>query len=290
MTKTYLGIIGGSGLYGIDGLQDSIWQSMTTPRGAPSDQILTGRLDGLPLAFLPRHGRGHVHAPDTIPYRANIDALKQLGVTDVLSISACGSFRDEMAPGHFVLVDQYLDRTKGRAPSFFGTGCVAHVSLAHPACDRLTDSVATACTKAEIKAHRGGTYLAMEGPQFSSLAESRLYRDTLGCDVIGMTAMPEARLAREAELCYLTVAMITDYDSWHPDHGAVSITDIIATAHSNAGQARALIRALPSALNTSRDPCSDGCDRALDHAILTAPAHRDPALVTKLGTIAGRIL
>ena len=288
MTK--LGIIGGSGLYQIDGLEGAEWQSVDSPWGAPSDEILTGTLDGLPLAFLPRHGRGHVHAPDTIPFRANIDAMKRLGVTDIVSISACGSFLEEMAPGDFVLVDQYVDRTKGRPASFFGTGCVAHVSLAHPACPRLGTLVGQAAREAGITTHDTGTYLAMEGPQFSTLAESHLYRETLGCDVIGMTAMPEARLAREAEICYLTVAMITDYDSWHPDHGTVSITDILKTAHANADKARALVKALPAHLPSNRGPCQYGCDRALDHAILTAPEARDPHLLARLDAIAARVL
>jgi 5'-methylthioadenosine phosphorylase len=242
------------------------------------------------MAFLPRHGRGHVHSPTTVPYRANIDALKRLGVTDVISVSACGSFREDMAPGHFVVVDQFIDRTFGREKSFFGTGCVAHVSVAHPTCPRLGDACAAAARDAGITVHDGGTYLAMEGPQFSSLAESRLYRDVWGCDVIGMTNMPEAKLAREAELCYASVAMITDYDSWHPDHGAVDITDIIATLTANAGNARSLVARLPALLGEGRAPCPHGCDRALEHAILTAPDKRDPALVDRLSAVAGRVL
>jgi 5'-methylthioadenosine phosphorylase len=290
MDQTYIGVIGGSGVYEIDGLEGAEWVSVSSPFGTPSDHILTGRLDGVSMAFLPRHGRGHVHSPTTVPYRANIDALKRLGVTDVISVSACGSFREDMAPGHFVVVDQFIDRTFGREKSFFGTGCVAHVSVAHPTCPRLGDACAAAARDAGITVHDGGTYLAMEGPQFSSLAESRLYRDVWGCDVIGMTNMPEAKLAREAELCYASVAMITDYDSWHPEHGTVDITDIIATLTANAGNARSLVARLPALLGEGRAPCPHGCDRALDHAILTPPDKRDPALVDRLSAVAGRVL
>jgi 5'-methylthioadenosine phosphorylase len=242
------------------------------------------------MAFLPRHGRGHVHSPSTVPYRANIDALKRLGVTDVISVSACGSFREEMAPGDFVIVDQFIDRTFAREKSFFGTGCVAHVSVAHPTCPRLSDACYTAAKDAGITVHKGGTYLAMEGPQFSSLAESKLYRENWGCDVIGMTNMPEAKLAREAELCYASVAMITDYDSWHPHHGEVDISDIIATLTGNADKGRNLVKRLPALLGTDRDACPHGCDRALEYAILTAPEARDPAVVAKLDAVAGRVL
>jgi 5'-methylthioadenosine phosphorylase len=241
------------------------------------------------MAFLPRHGRGHVHSPTTVPYRANINALKRLGVTDIISISACGSFREEMAPGDFVIVDQFIDRTFAREKSFFGTGCVAHVSLANPTCPRLSAACATAGEAAGITMHRGGTYLAMEGPQFSSLAESKLY-PSWGCDVIGMTNMPEAKLAREAEICYASVAMITDYDSWHPDHGAVDITAIIATLQGNGTKARDLIAQLPVLLGADRAPCPHGCDRALDHAIMTAPDKRDPALMARLDAITARVL
>ena len=242
------------------------------------------------MAFLPRHGRGHVLTPSTVPYRANIDALKRLGVTDVISISACGSFREEMAPGHFVIVDQFVDRTFAREKSFFGPGLVAHVSVAHPTCPRLGDAVEAAAKAEGITVHRGGTYLAMEGPQFSTLAESRLYREQWGCDVVGMTNMPEAKLAREAELCYASVAMVTDYDSWHPDHGAVEISDIIRTMTANSGRGKAMVARLPSLLGAERAPCPHGCDRALEHAILTAPERRDPAMVAKLGAVAGRML
>ena len=290
MAQTKIGIIGGSGLYDIDGLQNPTWQSVQTPWGAPSDDILTGSLNGVEMAFLPRHGRGHVHTPSSVPYRANIDALKQLGVTDVISVSATGSFREEMAPGDFVIVDQFIDRTFAREKSFFGPGCVGHVSVAHPTCPRLSDACETAARGAGINVHRGGTYLAMEGPQFSTLAESKMYREHWGADVIGMTNMPEAKLAREAELCYASVAMVTDYDSWHPDHGEVDVTKIIATLMGNADKARAMVAALPALLGSDRAPCPHGCDRALEFAILTAPDKRDPALVAKLQTVAGRVL
>lgn len=288
--QTKIGIIGGSGLYQLDALQNPEWVSVATPWGAPSDQILTGVLDGVPMAFLPRHGRGHVHAPSDVPYRANIDALKRLGVTDVISVSACGSFREEMAPGDFVIVDQFIDRTRGRVSSFFGSGCVAHVSLAHPTCPRLSAACAQAARAAGITVHEGGTYLAMEGPQFSTLAESRMYREAWGCDVIGMTNMPEAKLAREAELCYASVAMVTDYDCWHPDHDQVDVAQVIATLGGNAAHARALVAGLPALLGAARVPCPHGCDRALEHAIMTAPDKRDPALIARLDAVAGRVL
>ena len=288
--RTMIGVIGGSGVYQIDGLEGADWVEVQSPFGKPSDSILTGSLGGVPMAFLPRHGRGHVHSPTSVPYRANIEALKRLGVTDVISVSACGSFREEMAPGDFVIVDQFIDRTFAREKSFFGPGLVAHVSVAHPTCPRLGAACATAARAEGITVHEGGTYLAMEGPQFSSLAESKLYREVWGCDVIGMTNMPEAKLAREAELCYASVAMITDYDSWHPDHGSVDISDIIRVLTGNADKARALVARLPGLLGPDRAPCPHGCDRALDHAILTAPEARDPAMVEKLGAVAGRVL
>jgi 5'-methylthioadenosine phosphorylase len=288
--KTMIGVIGGSGIYQIDGLEDEEWVTVDSPWGKPSDQILTGLLDGVPMAFLPRHGRGHVHSPSTVPYRANIDALKRLGVTDVISVSACGSFREEMAPGDFVIVDQFIDRTFAREKSFFGTGCVAHVSVAHPTCPRLSDACEVAAKDAGITVHKGGTYLAMEGPQFSTLAESKMYRESWGCDVIGMTNMPEAKLAREAELCYASVAMITDYDSWHPDHGEVDVSEIIATLIGNADKGRALVSRLPALLGAERQPCPHGCDRALEFAILTAPERRDPVLMAKLDAVAARVL
>ncbi|MBR9768293.1 MAG: S-methyl-5'-thioadenosine phosphorylase [Rhodobacteraceae bacterium] len=290
MRKTKIAIIGGSGIYDIDGLVDAKWTDVETPWGAPSDQVLTGTLNGVDMVFLPRHGRGHVYSPTTVPYRANIDALKRLGVTDVISVSACGSFRDEMAPGDFVVVDQFIDRTFDREKSFFGTGCVAHVSVAHPTCPRLSAACVKAASDAGITVHNGGTYLAMEGPQFSSIAESKMYREIWGADVIGMTNMPEAKLAREAELCYASVAMITDYDSWHPEHGSVDITSIIATLQGNAGKARDLVGRLPALLGQDRDDCPHGCDKALEFAIMTAPDKRDPELIAKLDAIAGRVL
>ena len=290
MVQTKIGVIGGSGLYDIDGLENQEWISVETPWGAPSDQLLTGTLDGVSMVFLPRHGRGHVHSPSTVPYRANIDALKRIGVTDVISVSACGSFREEMEPGHFVIVDQFIDRTFAREKSFFGSGCVAHVSVAHPTCERLSDACETAAKDAGVTVHRGGTYLAMEGPQFSSLAESKMYRNSWGCDVIGMTNMPEAKLAREAELCYASVAMITDYDSWHPDHGEVDVTQIIEALTGNADKGRSTVRRLPALLGPDRAPCPHGCDRALEYAILTAPDKRDPEILAKLDAVAGRVL
>lgn len=287
--QTKIGVIGGSGIYNMDGLEEAAWVTVQSPWGMPSDDILTGRLNGVAMAFLPRHGRGHVHAPTSVPYRANIDALKRLGVTDIISVSACGSFRQEMAPGDFVIVDQFIDRTFARDKSFFGTGCVAHVSVAHPTCERLSDACEKAGRDAGITLHRGGTYLAMEGPQFSSMAESRLYR-SWGCDVIGMTNMPEAKLAREAEVCYASIAMVTDYDSWHPDHGAVDVSDVIKTLQGNGTKAQDLIGRLPQLLGPDRAPCPLGCDRALEYALMTAPDKRDPALVAKLDAIAGRVL
>ncbi|MFT5059778.1 MAG: 5'-methylthioadenosine phosphorylase [Sulfitobacter sp.] len=287
---TMIGVIGGSGLYEIDGLQDANWQTVDSPWGTPSDQILTGRLEGVSMAFLPRHGRGHVHSPSTVPYRANIDALKRIGVTDVISVSACGSFREEMAPGDFVVVDQFIDRTFAREKSFFGTGLVGHVSVAHPTCPRLGAACLEAGRAGGITMHDGGTYLAMEGPQFSSIAESKMYRESWGCDVIGMTNMPEAKLAREAELCYASVAMITDYDSWHPEHGAVDITEIIKTLGANSVNAKGLVARLPALLGADRAPCPHGCDRALEYALMTAPEKRDPALLAKLDAVAGRVL
>ena len=290
MRNVKIGIIGGSGLYDIDGLESPTWVTQDTPWGAPSDQILTGRLQGVDMAFLPRHGRGHVHSPTTVPYRANIDALKRLGVTDVISVSACGSFREHMAPGDFVIVDQFIDRTFAREKSFFGTGCVAHVSVAHPTCARLSDLCFQAARDAGITAHKGGTYLAMEGPQFSTIAESKMFRDSWGADVIGMTNMPEAKLAREAELDYASVAMITDYDSWHPDHGAVDINQILATLQGNGTKARDLVARLPALLGATRDDCPHYCDKALEYAIITAPDKRDPDVVAKLDAVAGRVL
>jgi 5'-methylthioadenosine phosphorylase len=285
-----IGVIGGSGVYEIEGLLDATWIEVDTPWGPSSDQILTGVLDGVKMAFLPRHGRGHVHTPSSVPYRANIDALKRIGVTDVISVSACGSFRDEMAPGDFVVVDQFIDRTFAREKSFFGPGCVAHVSVAHPTCPRLGAACVAAATAAGVTVHDGGTYLAMEGPQFSTLAESKMYREVWGADVSGRTNMPEAKLAREAELCYASVAMITDYDSWHPDHGEVDVTQIIATLMGNAGHAKEMVARLPKILGNTREDCPHGCDKALEFAVMTQAPARDPAIVAKLDAVAGRVL
>ncbi|WGH79887.1 S-methyl-5'-thioadenosine phosphorylase [Jannaschia ovalis] len=287
MDEIVIGIIGGSGLYRVAGFADAEWRPAATPWGAPSDDLLHGRLGGLGAVFLPRHGRGHVHMPSSVPYRANIAALKAAGVTHLVAVSAVGSFREDMAPGDFVVLDQFVDRTVGRDASFFGPGLVAHVSLAHPTCPALSAALAGAARAAGATVHEGGTYLAMEGPQFSTLAESRIWRDGWGCDVIGMTAMPEARLAREAELHYASVAMVTDYDSWHPEHGAVQVTDVIATLQANVDRAGAMIAALPEALGAA---CPAGCDRALEHAVMTAPDARDPEMVARLRPVAGRVL
>jgi 5'-methylthioadenosine phosphorylase len=243
----------------------------------------------MPMAFLPRHGRGHVETPSSVNYRANIDALKRLGCTDIVAVSAVGSLREDFAPGDFVLVDQYIDRTIAREKSFFGPGCVAHVSLAHPTCPRLSAACVEAAGLVGVRVHQGATYLAMEGPQFSTRAESLMYRGW-GADVIGMTGMPEAKLAREAEMCYASVAMVTDYDCWHEGHGAVDVAQVIATLTANAGAARSLIAALPGLLPPDRAPCPHGCDRALDHALMTAPDKRDPDLVARLDAVAGRVL
>ena len=290
MSEWTIGIIGGSGLYAMEALEDRQWIEVSSPWGKPSDKILCGKIGHVRVRFLPRHGRGHPIIPAEVDARANIDALKRLGCTDVISVSACGSFRDEMAPGDFVIVDQFIDRTIAREKSFFGTGCVAHVSVAHPTCPRLGDACETAARDAGINVHRGGTYLAMEGPQFSTLAESKMYRESWGADVIGMTNMPEAKLAREAELCYASVAMITDYDSWHPDHGEVDVTKIIETLMGNADKGRQLVARLPKLLGADRAPCPHGCDRALEYAIMTQPEMRDAALVAKLDAVAGRVL
>jgi 5'-methylthioadenosine phosphorylase len=287
--QTMIGVIGGSGVYQIDGLEGASWVKVKSPFGTPSDDVLVGRLNGMPIAFLPRHGRGHIHTPSTVPYRANIDALKRLGVTDLVAVSAVGSLRADYTPGDFVIIDQYIDRTFAREKSFFGPGCVAHVSVAHPTCPRLSAACADAAKLAGVKARQGGTYLAMEGPQFSTLAESRLYR-SWGCDVIGMTGMPEAKLAREAELCYASVAMVTDFDCWHETHGAVDVSTVIQTLTANSSSAKLLISALPALLDRARQPCPHGCDRALDHALMTAPDKRDPALMAQLDAVARRVL
>ena len=284
-----LGVLGGSGIYSIDGLAGARWEKIASPFGVPSDEILLGELAGVRVAFLPRHGRGHRIPPSEIDARANLDALKRVGVTDVVSFGACGSLREELAPGTFVLVDQFVDRTRARASSFFGTGCVAHVSMARPVCARLGDLLERAARGAGIRVARGGTYLAMEGPQFSSRAESELYR-AWGCDVIGMTNLPEAKLAREAELCFASVAMVTDYDCWHDDHGPVEVAAIVALLAANAERARRLVADAAKGLAARPHPCPHGCDRALETAILTAPEARDPELLRRLDAIAGRIL
>ncbi len=288
-----IGIIGGSGIYDIDGLEDRQWVKATSSFGEPSDEILTGTLYGQKMAFLPRHGRGHKIPPSDVNYRANIDALKRLGVTDLISLSAVGSLKEQLPPGTFVIVDQFIDRTFAREKSFFGRGLVAHVSMAHPVCSRLGDWLQQAAQEAGIDAVRGGTYLAMEGPQFSSLAESNLYRQW-GCDVIGMTNMPEAKLAREAELCYASVAMVTDFDCWHPEHDAVTVEQIIGVLLANADKGRALVKQVVPKLQA--DASANGhaaacaCRTALQHALITAPDARDPAMIDKLSAVAGRLL
>ncbi len=287
---TVLGVLGGSGVYDIAGLKKAEWRRVKSSYGETSDEFLFGVLDGLDVVFAPRHGRGHVHSPSSINYRANIDALKRSGVTDILSVSACGSLREDLPPGHFVVVDQFIDRTFAREKSFFGEGLVAHVSMAHPTCNRLAQAVYDCSVKAGFPIKMGGTYLAMEGPQFSSLAESKLYR-SWGCDVIGMTNMPEAKLAREAEICYVTVAMVTDFDCWHPDHGHVQVADIIRVLTENAEKAKTLVGMVAPLLKDTRPtPCPSGCDRALDNALITAPGSRSPALTAKLDAVAGRVL
>lgn len=289
MADVMLGVIGGSGVYEIEGLEDARWTRVDTPWGAPSDELLVGRLHGLDIAFLPRHGRGHHHSPTEINYRANIDALKRIGVTDVLALSACGSFREDLPPGTFVLIDQYVDRTFARSKSFFGSGCVAHVPMGHPTCACLADAVEAAVRDVGVPFRRGGTYLVMEGPQFSTLAESNLYR-SWGMDVIGMTNMPEAKLAREAELRYAPIAMVTDFDCWHPDHDHVDVATIIEVLHRNADNGRAVVKAL--ARNGLRRPeaCAKPCDRVLDGAIITAPHVRSIEALGRLDAVAGRVL
>jgi 5'-methylthioadenosine phosphorylase len=284
-----LGVIGGSGIYDLEGLRNARWVRVRSPFGSPSDELLFGDLEGRPMVFLPRHGRGHRIPPSEINFRANIDALKRSGVTDLLSLSAVGSLREDLAPGTFVLPDQFVDRTVSRATSFFGRGLVAHVSMAQPVCGRLTQGLEESARALGLPCHRGGTYLVIEGPQFSSLAESRLYRQW-GCDLIGMTNLPEAKLAREAELCYATVAMVTDYDCWHPSHGSVTVPEVLAVMHANADRARALIRQAAPALTARPVPCPAGCDRALDGAIVTPPGARDPGVAARLDAVAGRVL
>lgn len=284
-----IGIIGGTGIYALEGLKDTVWHDVDTPFGPPSDQLMRGTLNAVQIVFLPRHGRGHKIPPSELNFRANIDAMKQLGVTEILSVSAVGSLREDLSPGTFVIVDQFIDRTFARIKSFFGTGLVAHVSIADPVCPRLGDALENAGRGLDMEVIRGGTYLAMEGPQFSSRAESELYRNW-GCDVIGMTNMPEAKLAREAELCYSTIAMVTDYDCWHQNHDNVTADMILKTLIGNAEKAKTLLSAVIPQLGERTRNCLAGCHTALDNALVTAPEARDPKLVSQLQTIAGRVL
>jgi 5'-methylthioadenosine phosphorylase len=289
MTRSVLGVIGGSGIYDLPGLAKVRTKKIKSPWGEPSAAPRVGEISGLPVVFLPRHDKGHRLSPSDINYRANIDVLKRAGVTDLISLSACGSFREELPPGTFVLIDQFVDRTYNRASSFFGKGCVAHVSMAHPVSPRLRIHLAEAAMAEGIQVVRDGTYVCMEGPQFSSLAESLTYKQ-LGYSVIGMTNMPEAKLAREAELCYATVAMVTDFDCWHPDHDAVTVQDIIKVLTANAEKAKRLVARLAQDFPREHEPCPIGSDRALDSAIITAPEARDAKLLKKLDAVAGRVL
>jgi len=288
-TPSVLGVIGGSGLYEIDGLEHRRWVRIDSSFGPPSDEVLMGELDGQKLVFLPRHGRGHRIPPSEINFRANIDALKRAGVTEILSVSAVGSLKEHLPPGTFVIADQFIDRTFARVKSFFGTGLVAHVGFGHPVCRRMGDAIEMTLRDLDVPFQRGGTYMVMEGPQFSTLAESDLYR-SWGCDVIGMTNMPEAKLAREAEMCYATVAMVTDYDCWHPNHDHVTVDAVVKVAMANADKARSLIRHLAPRLNGRGERCRQGCHTALDNAVMTAPNVRDPEMITKLAAVAGRVL
>lgn len=289
MTKAVLGIIGGSGIYDLPGLENVREEAIRSPWGEPSAPLRRGEIAGLPIVFLPRHGPGHALSPSDINYRANIDVLKRAGVTDLVALSACGSFKEELPPGTFVLVDQFVDRTHKRESSFFGRGCVAHVSMAHPVSPLLAKRLAVSAEAEGIAFARGGTYVCMEGPQFSSLAESLTYK-AQGYSVIGMTNMPEAKLAREAEICYASVAMVTDFDCWHPAHDAVTVQDIIRVLNSNAEKARALVARLAQDFPREHELCPIGSDRALDTALITAPAARDPQLLAKLDAVAGRVL
>ena len=288
MVKSVLGIIGGSGVYDLP-LDKAEWRAVESPWGKPSDQLRCGEIGGLPVVFLPRHGRGHVYSPSTINYRANVDAMKRMGVTDLVSLSAVGSLKEELPPGLFVLVDQFVDRTFAREKSFFGTGCVGHVPLSHPISPLLADAVQNALKAENISHRRGGTYVVMEGPQFSTLAESQLYR-SWGASVIGMTNMPEAKLAREAEICYCTVAMVTDYDSWHGDHGTVDVAKVVKVMKTNGVNAGKLVARLAEDFPREHPLCPIGSDRALEHAIMTAESARDPDLMKKLDAVAARIL
>lgn len=290
MSKWVIGVIGGSGLYEIDGLEHMTEVDVETPWGAPSDTLIKGQVGDVSFVFLPRHGKGHRLTPTTVPYRANIDALKRLGCTDVLSISACGSLQEQYAPGEFVMVDQFIDRTFAREKTFFGPGMVAHVSVADPVCSRLSQLAGDAAEVAGAKVHRGGTYLAMEGPQFSSRAESHMYR-AWGCDVIGMTNMPEAKLAREAELPYATIAMVTDYDCWRENEAAVEVTNVLDVMATNTAKAKSAITQLAERLQgQARTLSPQGIETCLDHAMITAPDARDPALLSQLDAVAGRVL
>jgi 5'-methylthioadenosine phosphorylase len=289
MTKAVLGIIGGSGLYDLPGLQNVREERIESPWGEPSSPLRIGDIEGLPIVFMSRHDKGHRLSPTDINYRANIDVMKRAGVTDLISLSACGSYKEELPPGTFVLVDQFVDRTHNRATSFFGTGCVAHVSMAHPVSPRLRIHLAEAAEAEGIPHVREGTYVCMEGPQFSTLAESLTYKD-LGYSVVGMTNLPETKLAREAELCYATVAMVTDFDCWHPDHDAVTMQDIIRVLMANAEKAAWLVARLARDFPREHEPCPIGSDRALDNALITAPEARDPELLKKLDAVAGRVL
>jgi 5'-methylthioadenosine phosphorylase len=289
MTQSVLGIIGGSGIYDLPGLENVHEQKIWSPWGEPSAALRVGEIGGLPVVFLTRHDKGHRLSPSDINYRANIDVLKRAGVTDLISLSACGSFKEELAPGAFVLIDQFVDRTYKRESSFFGKGLVAHVSMAHPVSPLLRQRLVSAADAEGIAVVRGGTYVCMEGPQFSTLAESMTYKN-LGYSVIGMTNMPEAKLAREAEICYATVAMVTDYDCWHADHAAVTVQDIIKVLTTNAEKAKRLVTRLAKDFPREHEPCPIGSDRALDTALLTAPEARDPALLAKLDAVAGRVL
>ena len=289
MAKAVLGVIGGSGIYDLPGLEDVREERSASPWGEPSGALRIGAIAGLPVVFLPRHDQGHRLSPSDINYRANIDVLKRAGVTDLVSLSACGSFKENLPPGTFVLVDQFVDRTYKRESSFFGKGLVAHVSMAHPVSPRLRIHLAAAAQAEGIAVVRDGTYVCMEGPQFSTLAESLTYKQ-LGYSVIGMTNMPEAKLAREAEMCFATVAMVTDFDCWHSDHDAVTVSDIIKVLNANAGKAKALVARLATYFPREHEPCPIGSDRALDSALITAPEARDPELIKKLDAVAGRVL
>ncbi len=289
MVKAVLGVIGGSGLYDLPGLENKRTEAVASPWGEPSSDVHLGEIAGLPVAFIPRHGNGHKYSPTTINYRANIDVLKRVGVTDLVSVSACGSFREDVPPGTFLIVDQFIDRTFAREKSFFGTGCVAHVTMADPISPKLADRVEAAAKAEGIPHSRGGTYLVMEGPQFSTRAESFLYK-SWGCSVIGMTNMPEAKLAREAELCYSTVAMVTDFDCWHDDHTDVDIASILEVVKANSVKAARLIARLAADFPREHEPCPLGSDRSLEHALITARKERDPELLAKLDAVAGRVL